>query len=200
MAQKEKSFFLCYPHVIYYDRSSWWIRIQKQIPTSVLLCKVKIFQDLQITWCLFDALLFKNKRRKKTGKERKSKGFQTKQCLKKALLKHFHFHQNGNVNLIDGVMLMQCWQDQNETQSVEWDLLQAFTLFFCFQLLTCSLLAQKIENAQFKSIYILTLTCISEIDIFTSSFELKYLLFCSPTLMSVMPHHLQKVTKVVKLD
>lgn len=54
---------------------------------------------------------------------------------------------------------------------------QVFTLFFCFQLMTCSLLAQKIENAQFKSIRVLTLTCISEIDIFTSGFEPKYLLF-----------------------
>lgn len=161
---------------------------------------MKIFQDLQITWCLTDALLFKNGRMKKTGKERESKDSQTKQCLKKALLKHFNFHQNGNVNLIDGVMLIQCWQDQNGTQSVERDLLQAFALVLCFQLMTCSLLAEKIENAQFKSIYILTLTCISEIDIFTSRFEPKYLLFFSPTLMSVVPHHLQKVTKVVKLD
>lgn len=54
---------------------------------------------------------------------------------------------------------------------------QTLTLFFYFQLMTCSLLAQTIENAQFKSIYILALTCISKIDIFTPEFEPKYLLF-----------------------
>lgn len=77
---------------------------------------------------------------------------------------------------------------------------QAFTLFFCFQFMTCFLLAQEIEIVKFKSICILLLTCISEIDIFTPKFKPKYLIFFSPTLLSVMPYHLQKVTKVVNLD
>lgn len=45
---------------------------------------------------------------KRQEKKGSLKGFQTKQYLMKALLKHFLFYQNGNVNLIDGVMLMQC--------------------------------------------------------------------------------------------
>lgn len=96
------------------------------------LCKVKVFQDLKMTWCLIDVLLFGNERRKKRGKKREPKGVQTKQWLNKALLKHFYFHQKSNVSLIDGVMLTQCWQDQNETQNVEKNFLQALTSCFSF--------------------------------------------------------------------
>lgn len=123
--KKKTTLNLCYTHVIFYKRSTWWIRTQKQIPTNVLLCKAKIFQNLQVTWCLIDALLFKGSRREKKGRLSDKK----KKCLTKALLKHFNFHQNTNIDLIDGVMLIQCWQDQNETQKVEWDLLQALSWF-----------------------------------------------------------------------